>query len=261
MNYQYTEDHINKNIIEPKPTIILVHGFLERSGKDTIDKFIPYFIEAGYDVVDFDYGFQMLVSFRNDKWAELLANLVISTISQNTNTTGIPKQVIGLGFSNGCLLWKKACEIIDKYYNPPVLISSDTLEHDYISNYFNTLIWLRPAVPDDIVLPKFIDKVYNFHSPKDEALLIAPWIHHVIFRNEWGDLGREGYYLDESRQLGAFGKVVFENINTTDKWMVEVPTYLHLDMFYKESTIKYYAEYIVGLLNENTKNLNRPETE
>jgi hypothetical protein len=247
MNYQYTEDHINKNTIDSKPTIVLVHGYLERSGKDTIDKFTPYFQEAGYDVVDFDYGFHMLVSLRNDKWAGLLAEVVINLIREG-------KQVIGLGFSNGCLLWKKACYILEEYYN-------DNLWTKALLGNFNTLVWIRPAVPDDTILPKFIDKVYNFHSPKDEALLVAPWIHHVLFRNEWGDLGREGYYLDEPRQIARFGKVVFENINTTDKWMVEIPTYLHLDMFYKESTIKYYAEYIIGLLNENTKNLNRPETE
>jgi hypothetical protein len=155
-------------------TVITVHGFAERSGRDTTDKLTPYFERVGVRCVEFDYGFKLFVSFRNDGWALRLGRLADEQEGD----------VALLGFSNG---------------------GDVAIRTSYLSERIKRLVLVRPAAKCDVEVAAQIERVTVFYSPHDGALLIAPLVEMLNPFSRWGRLGRDGYTGSDKR---------FVNINT-----------------------------------------------
>lgn len=157
-------------------TAITVHGILERSGRDTTDKLAPYFRSAGGQSIEYDYGFKLFVSWRNDRWAQGLAHLADAQ----------PGPVAAVGFSNG---------------------GDIALRASWLSPKIQRLVLIRPAAASDVKVAGWVDKVFVFHSPYDPALAMTPLVAWFNPKSQWGPLGKRGYVGSDSR---------FVNMNTAE---------------------------------------------
>lgn len=142
-------------------TVITLHGFFERSGKDTTDKLTPYLKGAGLNVVEFDYGFKVFVSFRNEAWAKEVADIAGKQ----------PFPVCLVAFSNGADIAVRAA---------------------WRCAGVRRLVLIRPAVKPDVAIPPHVDRVFNFLSPYDPALAVAPLVQRLNPWSRWGTAGRVG---------------------------------------------------------------------
>lgn len=138
------------------PRVILVHGWASAwSGRYDVDKLAPYFKAKGHEVVQFDYGFHLLVSHRIDEWTERLWGA--------TRSGGVI-----CGHSNAAVLVQRL---------------------SWIPTFFpQTAILLNPALSRNAKFGPFLRKLYVFHTPYDIPIRIAgllPW-------HSWGWGGADG---------------------------------------------------------------------
>lgn len=148
--------------LKKKPRVILVHGFASPfSGRWDIDTLRPYFEKAGYEVVEFNYGFRFFVSLNNDKFARKLVEQ-----SQEGD--------IAIGHSNGCLVIQKASLAGAK---------------------FSKMVFIAPALDVDAEIGEYTKKIHVWYCSYDLATGISEFIpgHH------WGPMGNKGYQGDDER--------------------------------------------------------------
>lgn len=133
---------------------ITIHGFADYNGELTTDLLHPFFADEGYDCEQYDYGFHVLVSMRNGRWAKEL-------------TARVKPDAVGIGHSNGCALLRRAA---------------------FLDAPFSQLVFINPALDEDADLPAHIKACHVWHSPMDLGLHVSrffPW-------SEWGAMGATG---------------------------------------------------------------------
>lgn len=145
--------------------VILVHGFASwRSGRLDIDKLTPYFRQAEFEIVNFDYGFHFLVTPNNSKWAARLAAMIQ------------PNDVI-VAHSNGCLITQLATLITPA---PPI----------------RALALLNPAMDDKVQFGPQVNTVDVFYTPFDLPIRFGSFLP---FGHPWGTAGVRGVTTGDHR--------------------------------------------------------------
>jgi len=148
-----------------KRTVYLIHGFNVRDGgKSTTDHFHPLFAEAGYKVVELDYGFNWRLRVRLCSPGH--AMLIAAMVKPNS---------IVVGHSNGCNIIYKAAQA---------------------GAVFRRAILINPALDADKTI-KNAGSVQTWHSPDDPWT----WVASFIPGSDWGDQGRVGYIGDNKRHV------------------------------------------------------------
>lgn len=136
--------------------VILVHGFASPfSGKFDIDTYGPYWLRAGYEVLQFDYGFRLFVSIRNDKWARRLKEVTL------------PGDTV-LAHSNGCLVAQKA---------------------SLLGAPFDRLVLLCPALDVDAEFGEQVRRIDVWYAAHDYPTKISQFLPG----HSWGPMGALGY--------------------------------------------------------------------
>lgn len=144
-----------------KGRIITVHGWASPwGGRNDIDKLEPTFIDRGYDVKQADYGFHLVVTPRNPKWAKDLAAQLQ------------PLDII-VAHSNGALV--------------ALLASRLTVAP-------LTVVLIRPALNTDAVFGIGVGRIIVYYSPSDLAI---QGFARFLPRHPWGPAGAEG--LEDAR--------------------------------------------------------------
>ncbi len=145
-----------------KRRVILAHGWASAfSGRYDIDRFAPFFEAAGYEVVQFDYGFHLIVSGGNGKWAHKLREMVLD-------------DDLIVGHSNAAVL------IYSLSWQPLLRFRA---------------ILLNPVLDRDVRFGPSLQHVEVFHTPTDLAVRIAgllPW-------HPWGWAGATGIRTGDPR--------------------------------------------------------------
>lgn len=165
--------------MQDKPIVILVHGFNVKDPKLTVGKLTAPFIDAGFDVYPFNYGYTNLhtVTLRNIPLAKKLARII------RENYKG--RRVILVGHSNGCTIIKLAS---DKY-----------------GLKANTAIFINPALKRDENPAKSIRHVHVFHNEEDKVVTLGKWLRRFTWfariARPWGEMGRYGYLGDDLNVL------------------------------------------------------------
>lgn len=171
MKFRKQRDKYRKHYAKgiPRGRVILVHGFNVRDGGEgSIDKLIPYLLELGYNVVEFDYGYRFLfgVRFCSEKDTRRLMDL--------WKPGDIP-----VGHSNGCTLISRA---IDK--GMPV----------------KRAVFIHPALNKDWEPNPLhpIERIDVFYSKEDRAT----WAAKFLLFHRWGAMGTDGPQGDDPRMMG-----------------------------------------------------------
>lgn len=143
--------------------LVLVHGFnVSDGGKSTVDTLKP-FLKNDHEILEADYGWIGLlgVKFLGKRIARLIAGMT-------------PHGAVGIGHSNGCMELIRACE-----YGAP----------------FSHLIFINPALDNDIKIPLQVDRVDVLHNIYDSTVTLSKWYPFSY----WGDMGRVGYKGHDKR--------------------------------------------------------------
>jgi hypothetical protein len=134
------------------------------SGRYDIDRLAPFFEAAGHEVVQFDYGFRLIVSNRNEKWSRKLRD-----VTQFGDVL--------VGHSNGaCLIQQASWE-------------------DYGGALRTKAILLNPVCESKARFGPSLDAIHVFYTPTDPAVGIArllPW-------HPWGSAGNVGIRTGDPR--------------------------------------------------------------
>lgn len=141
----------------------VLHGFNVRDGgQGSIDKLIPHLRSAGYDPVEFDYGWlgPLGVKCLDGRLGKLLAKLVR------------PGDVV-VAHSNGCCIAQLAAEA-----GAP----------------FDLMVFISPALDRDTPLPSQVRERHVWFTTSDEWVGKARWIPFV----RWGDMGKVGFHPGNS---------------------------------------------------------------
>lgn len=141
--------------------IITIHGWASPwSGRNDIDTLEPTFRQRGYEVLGFDYGFRLITTPKNPKFAHKLAAMLQ------------PNDII-IAHSNGALVALLASKL-------PVIPLGTPL----------TVVLIRPALETDAKFDIPVKRIIVYYSPFDEAIQgFARWLP---FRHPWGPAGAEG---------------------------------------------------------------------
>lgn len=164
-----------------KKAAIFVHGFnVSDGGEKSVDRLIPTFKSAGYDIYNIDYRFVNLVKgllkarFFNDEIARGLESRV-----KDLKEAGY-EEVVAIGHSNGCT-------IIHLAKNAPI----------------DKIIYINPALTKYVKPNKNIKKAMVYYSPKDWTVWIGKWWSKIIPGREenrpWGEMGRTGWLVRDKR--------------------------------------------------------------
>ena len=143
--------------------LVFVHGFnVSDGGKSTIDTLKP-FLKNDYEILEADYGWIGLLGVKiyGKKIARVMAGMT-------------PPKAIGIGHSNGCMELIRACE-----YGAP----------------FSHLIFINPALDNDIKIPLQVDRVDVLHNLDDRVVTMSR-LYPFCY---WGDMGRVGYKGHDKR--------------------------------------------------------------
>lgn len=141
---------------------ILCHGWASFSGRTDIDRLGPYLINAGLEVVQFDYGWQLIVTPMTEKLATRLA-----AESQRADCI--------IAHSNGSLIAQRASLLNGKARH---------------------LILLNPALGDDVTFGPYVERVDVFYTPSDGAVRFGSWLP---FGHPWGEAGVKGITTGDPR--------------------------------------------------------------
>lgn len=142
--------------------IYLIHGFnVANRGLETTDRLKEYIPGA----VDLDYGWTGRVGVRvcNDKLAQIIAKMA-------------EPNSIAIGHSNGCDIIHRATHHGAK---------------------FEKVIYLNPALDNDLTPGDYVKWCHVWHSPSDGAVWLAKWIPF----SSWGDMGKVGYQGSDPRMI------------------------------------------------------------
>lgn len=153
------------------PTAILAHGFnVRNSGATTTDRLRPFLEEAGFDVLEFDYGWFGLfgVRFYDDNLAKALAGMT-------------PKDAVFIGHSNGCTIGHLAAHQRAR---------------------FAAMVYINPALDSKSPLAPQVRSLHVWHSPSDEPVRWARFIPS----HPWGDMGAVGYQGHYDPRITNFNK-------------------------------------------------------
>lgn len=143
--------------------IITVHGFnVWDGGAGTIGQIEPY-LTILHEVCDFDYGWIGLLGVK------LFGKKIARRLAKQT-----PDGAIGVGHSNGCMELIRACEYGAK---------------------FKVLVFINPALDNDIEIPDCVEKVYVYYNQFDTTVTMAKYYPFSY----WGDMGRVGYKGDSDK--------------------------------------------------------------
>lgn len=189
--------------------VILVHGFASPfSGRYDIDRLAPFWTAAGYEVVQFDYGFRLFVSLGNDKWAKRLADMAE------------PGDTV-CAHSNGCLVAQKASL---RWVAP----ANEALR----KAPFDRLVFLCPALDSDAPIGDQVRRVDVWYAPHDLPVRIGG----LFPKHPWGPMGAVGY-------TGPDRRVVNHN---RESFQYSIKSYTHLDLLYDRSKLNYFGPLIVA---------------
>lgn len=182
------------NVLMPThKTAYLCHGILSPSGAGQTDLLEPYFLKAGFDVVDFSYGFRLFTVLSNRRTAQKMSEAMKAEKELRPDV-----EIVGVGHSNGCLILKKAADLgapIDK------------------------LVFLAPALDRNTKIDKRVKRIFVYYSPTDIATGFSKWIPF----SKWGSAGNRG--------LGDGSDPRITNVNRAKD--LAVPSHSHLDLFQK----------------------------
>lgn len=156
---------------QEKMNFVLAHGFnVSDGGAGSIDRLLP-FLPGTIQQADYGWTFRARVRLCNKNIAKTIAGMAL------------PRS-IGIGHSNGCALLLLAAK-----YGAPI----------------RHLIFINPALDNDIDIPLQVDRVDVYHTDEDDAVKWAKYIPFSI----WGDMGREGYKGEDSRVFNHSGTKLF----------------------------------------------------
>lgn len=157
--------------------VVLVHGFnIRDGGRSTIDTLIPY-LSRNHTILQADYGWLGLIGVK------LCGGVIAKVIAGMT-----PYSAIGIGHSNGCMELIKACE------------KGASFDH---------LIFINPALDNNIVIPPQVSRVDVLHNVTDMVVSAAKWLP----LSYWGDMGRVGYLGSDTR---VYNHETFKMFNVED---------------------------------------------
>lgn len=158
------------NVHEQWPrAVILVHGFnVSDGGRNSTDKFAPFFQSFDYQVEAMKYFWTGLIGVRacNKK----LASAIV------TASRLCDRPLVGVGHSNGCAILRKA---------------------SLLGARFEQLIFINPALDSNIDVGPDVKWIHVWYSKSDRAVAIAA----LLFHHPWGNMGAEGYTGDDPRFL------------------------------------------------------------
>lgn len=152
-------------------TAILAHGFnVKNSGKTTTDRLRPYLEAAGFDVLEFDYGWFGLfgVRFYDDNLAKALAGMT-------------PAGALFIGHSNGCTIGHLAAHQRAR---------------------FKAMVFINPALDSKVPLAPQVRALHVWHSPSDKPVAWA----RLLPSHPWGDMGAVGYRGNYDSRITNFNK-------------------------------------------------------
>lgn len=157
-------------------TIYIAHGFRSRKHVEWVENARSRFEAYGYAVQPVHYGFTTLLDVR------------LRTISNAARLAEVAHEPsIGIGHSNGCELLLRAA---NKGAN------------------FSHLVFINPALKEDIKIPDNVDHIDVFYSPTDKAVVFGALWRNInpinLFvsaekESYWGKMGRVGYVGSDSR--------------------------------------------------------------
>lgn len=144
---------------------ILAHGFNDSSsGGRNVDRLAPYAESAGWQVMQFDYG-----------WTGLLLTLIGNQSRARTLAGIMSESDTFVGHSNACAIHHRASWLKDS--------SGGTLMRSHRAIYIN------PALDIDAALAPGVERLTVFYARDDIATLAARFLPGVL----WGAMGRYGY--------------------------------------------------------------------
>jgi hypothetical protein len=145
-------------------SVVLCHGFnIKDGGKATTDMLRKPSEDAGFTVLEADYGHTSLIAVRffSDNIASVVAGMT-------------PQRSIGVGHSNGCNILLQAAEQ---------------------GASFDTLIFINPALNNDFKVPMQVNKVIVIHNIDDNVVQMSKFLPF----HRWGNAGKVGYQGNDSR--------------------------------------------------------------
>ena len=168
----------------------VLHGFnVSDGGVGSIDRLIPHLRAAGFDAVEFDYGWlgPLGVKALDGRLGRLLAKIVR------------PGDVV-VAHSNGCCIAQLAAEA-----GAP----------------FSVMSFISPALDRDRALPAHIPARHVWFTPSDEWVGKARWIPFT----RWGDMGKVGYQTEDMdallRTTNLNGQAIFRTKLRHSGWFQE----------------------------------------
>lgn len=170
-----------------KKLVLLVHGFANPNGINTTDRLRPFFEQAGYEVVEPDYGWRLLLGVRlvNGPVAKSIAVLANFAHKQGY-------EVYGVGHSNGCEILRRSTEDW-----------KDGAVRVFEGAKFKQIALIDAAMDNDACFGGLVDKVHVFHNPSDWVVEVSRWLPF----NPWGNMGRVGYKGKDPRVFNHKFKV------------------------------------------------------
>lgn len=177
----------------------LLHGFnVKDRGAGSVDKLFPYLVQAGYEPVELDY-------FRKGRIGVRLCNKGMANIIAQTVEPGS----IAIGHSNGCAIIHMAT---------------------HFGAGFSQVVYINPALNNDLVPGAQVGKFHVWHSPSDKAVRLAKFIPGSL----WGNMGAVGYRGDDMRAA---------NYNKEDDYAMSSDS--HSDVF-NDDLLAYFAPKMIA---------------
>ena len=156
----FSEDLRERRLLGRVNTVVLLHGFADFSGRWTTDKFRPFLSEAGFAVIEQDYGFTLAPNiFNNEKESSKLAHFNPGFV---------------VAHSNGCRIVQMA---------------------SWKGLTSRLVVLINPALDTKAKFGPGIKKILVLHTPSDKVLLLAS----LIPFHPWGKMGRVGHKGDDKR--------------------------------------------------------------
>jgi pimeloyl-ACP methyl ester carboxylesterase len=142
----------------------IVHGFnVDDGGAKTTNLLMPHLKQAGFRILDHDYGWFGLVQVR------LCNGGIAETVRAATR-----RGDIGIGHSNGCAILMEAAQR---------------------GAQFTGLVLINPALDEDCKAPAQVRWIHVYHNREDSPV---KW-SRILLLHPWGAMGRHGYRGKDER--------------------------------------------------------------